>query len=773
VISQQSETSQAAYPSLYGGSLRTNEFRLICLSATESPDDPVHLSLEVYDLEECPEYETVSYTWAGEDGDGSLCRPVYIGPYYDVLIQTKNCWEMLRFMRPWRGTRMVWVDAICINQSDVLERNTQVGLMSKIYSAGSRVVVYLGSDVATSLHGKHPRRRRLHCLESGTVTSYFSGSDSPRHSLQELLKLRYFSRIWVIQELLLSQRVVMRVGDVDYWADPVMANYFTSSVPNWDWSKSQAPWVQHVSKGASGVQNLRDLLRISSFSRATDPRDRVFGLLGIMPQHESSQTPPLSESRSSVTSQISKGGLYADYSLSCQHVFIGLFAYCLFVMWHPMILYHASCGRRPPNYPSWAPDWRSQTTWYLLFRTPKMSSQEVFHKVHKMITDSSAGVDIGTFGLYELRGPAKVVVDEARPWHRGAHVCASTGALRINVTHYMALSKPLKRIGGMHGFNVFQMRAKTCAAYILSEHSLSRLSGQEQIFVLNISNAVSDASKMYLILDPIGGGYYRLVSACPFVVIQVPTLARENEVPSMRSINLEDLQYSLHDNLSHVQELMDAPIAYDLKGFFPGKEKNRDILPLLSLLFEQMRSGETEVTNEFISAYLESLDSELHPRVSDDYVFLTVSNRQTSTWNLYIQGASWLDRHLLEHDRWMYRIHGDMSSFDTWANTVLSESAYKKLTFGPELSIEIRFRLPDVFKALGDYKHTILWGLLNQLAGVVSRGVEDMTSLLSREPTDDDHFIGCPTWKLLDHVSLAEILGEFGCTGSTTMVSIE
>ena len=724
-------------------------------------------------MEDCPEYETVSYTWAGEDGDGSLCKPVYIGPFYDILLQTKNCWEMLRFMRPWRGTRMVWVDAICINQSDVLERNAQVGLMSKIYSAGSRVVVYLGPDIATPLHGRHPRRRRLHYLESGTVMSYFPGGDSP-HSLQELLKMRYFSRIWVIQELLLSQRVVMRVGDVDYWADPVMTEYFSSSVPNWDWKKSQAPWVQHISKGTSSVQNLRDLLGISSLSRATDPRDRVFGLLGIMPQHSASQTPPLSDSRSSIrssiTSQVSMGGLYADYSLSCQHVFIGLFAYCLFVMWHPGLLFHASCSRRPPHYPSWAPDWRSQTTWRLLFRMPKMSSQEVFHKVHKMIQDRPAEEVAGAFSLYELQGPARRAVEKARAWHRGAHVCASTGALRINVTHYLGIRKPLVNIGNIHGFNVFQMRAKTYSAYLLSEHSLDETSGLEQVFVLNIS----DYSKMYLILDPIGGGRYRLVSTCPFVMIQVPTIGRENEIPSIRSISLQDLQFSLHDSLSSALGEIDGPFSRELRGLFPGKDKVRDILPLLLLLREQMKNGEAEISSKFIATYLECISREVLPNAYEGYVSLTISNRWGSIWNLYMEAASWIDRLDSPHP-WEYRVLG-VESDNPWASTTVSHSTYKKLTSGSEQFVEIIFPLSEVLKLLIQHKPTSLWSLwetLDRLDTVASRGQEDLSSMLNREPTDEDQFVGCPSWKYLDHVRLADILGDFDSTGSTVMVSID
>lgn len=100
-------------------------------------------------------------------------------------------------MRSWQGTRMIWVGAVCIDQTNLTERNTQVANMSKFYQAGSRVVVYLGRDIAVSLQGRHPRRRRLPELESGIVIPNFPQSTSslPPHKLRDILQRLYFSRI--------------------------------------------------------------------------------------------------------------------------------------------------------------------------------------------------------------------------------------------------------------------------------------------------------------------------------------------------------------------------------------------------------------------------------------------------------------------------------------------------------------------------------------------------------------------------------------------------
>ena len=108
------QLAEAVCSPIYGDTLASDEFRLACFSAVSDNSFPIHLSLETYSQDNCPEYETVSYTWGSEDGDSTLCQPIYIGPCWDLLLQTKNCWDMLRFIRPWRGIRMVWVDALCL-----------------------------------------------------------------------------------------------------------------------------------------------------------------------------------------------------------------------------------------------------------------------------------------------------------------------------------------------------------------------------------------------------------------------------------------------------------------------------------------------------------------------------------------------------------------------------------------------------------------------------------------------------------------------------------
>ncbi|CAM1511838.1 Fc.00g093510.m01.CDS01 [Cosmosporella sp. VM-42] len=790
------QLAAVAETSPYSSTLQPRQFRLICLPAVADQDCPLHLTLEVYDLEDCPEYETASYTWAGEDGDAALCRPIYVGDFWDVLLQTRNCWEMLRFVRPWRGTRMLWVDAVCINQSNLSERNRQVANMGLIYSACTRVVVYLGPDIAVPLHGRHPRRRRLHELESGTIKPFFPPRpedgddyrrrDIPPHRLENILGRRYFSRVWVIQELLLSQRVVMRVGDVDFWADPAMSTYFSSSVAGWNWERSPAPWVQRTSQGASSVTNLRDLLLLTSLSQATDPRDRVFGLLGIMPELSDLKWPPFDEPNAPPMPQ---GGLQVDYSLSCQHVFVGLFAYCLINMRQANILYHASClHSNVSNYPSWVPR-VTQTTFRLLFSSPKINSQDVFTEVqsiidHNLPRDEFLSRDVLYSKLYELRGPGQPHITAERSWYHAAHIDTMSGALAINLTQYISISQPLRKIGKISGFSVFAMRAGTIFVYLLSEQPLDTIItglGNEQLFVLNIN----DHSIMYLMLRPtsnLGDGKFNLISTCPFALIEMPSAKSENEIPTLRALSLKDLQNSLFDVVEEVDQLLDEDLhppwwsRDETQGIFPGIRTYREMLPAVFSFFVEEREGSEKLGKTFAEAYIGCIDPRYSPRIGSEYVKITISSYWAEIWDVYIQETGWLDRHIFpaENPPWEYRIKGGHN----WANAAVSSSTYKKLKeSGSEQWIDVRFPVDLVRKALANQREaraSWIFRALDRLEYTCKQTGRDLWLMLTQPPNLEDRFIGCPSERSgIGYARFLDLWEELGISGSTSLISIE
>lgn len=295
--------------------------------------------------DDCPEYETVSYTWGGEEDDSTPCRPVFVGPRWDVLLQTANCWHMLRYVRPRRGIRLVWIDVICINQDEPAERALQVPNMRSVYQQCSRVVIYPGADlVAPPTSGiearMHPPRHGLH--EFDRVMGPSLGQREIAMTLPDLLARRYFSRVWVIQELILSRAAIIPIAGREFWATALTpikyqdARKFnnSSSPDRWDWESSTVPWMRDLCGGSFHVgTTLFDVLCRTWQSKATDPRD--FGVLGLV------------DSKSSIT---------PDYNISVQHVFTGIMAHALLNLRITEVLLRASGLAAPPSHPSWLPD---------------------------------------------------------------------------------------------------------------------------------------------------------------------------------------------------------------------------------------------------------------------------------------------------------------------------------------------------------------------------------------------------------------------------------
>lgn len=170
------EHEQHEYP-IYKAPLHPNETRYICFTPSKEKASPIHVTLEAYPDDDCPEYETVSYTWATEDGEVELSELLYIGPFWDALPQTRNCWTLLRYLRPERGLRLVWVDAICINQDSVFEKTTQVAKMGSIYRNCMRVIVWLGEDIvgecSTRVRPRHSFSDRAKQIQKDDLKEIF------------------------------------------------------------------------------------------------------------------------------------------------------------------------------------------------------------------------------------------------------------------------------------------------------------------------------------------------------------------------------------------------------------------------------------------------------------------------------------------------------------------------------------------------------------------------------------------------------------------------
>lgn len=109
---------------------------------------PVVASLEAHELDDdITPYTSLSYSWGrNSDGDASLNREIFIDGRR--LAVTENLHDCLLRIRPRVAgdSLLMWVDAVCINQNAVEERNAQVAMMAGIYKKASRLLIWLGED---------------------------------------------------------------------------------------------------------------------------------------------------------------------------------------------------------------------------------------------------------------------------------------------------------------------------------------------------------------------------------------------------------------------------------------------------------------------------------------------------------------------------------------------------------------------------------------------------------------------------------------------------
>jgi hypothetical protein len=176
------------------------------------------------------EYKALSYWW-GED------EPTHAITLYDdtgvreglenrtptlpsgTFYVRSNLAAALKHFRREGEDINFWVDAICINQTDLLEKTAQVSMMDEIYSKAQSVCVWLGAGNPKTEETFNFLRQILDLREFDRL---IRTKRTPRNWMLviNLLKNRWFSRRWVIQELVLAKSATVHWGSqVMVWSD--------------------------------------------------------------------------------------------------------------------------------------------------------------------------------------------------------------------------------------------------------------------------------------------------------------------------------------------------------------------------------------------------------------------------------------------------------------------------------------------------------------------------------------------------------------------------
>lgn len=345
------------------------EIRLVTL-LPGSWNDGICCTLRHVYLDNDPFYEALSYMW----GDANDTRPIRLDGRPIQI--TKNLEIALHYLRPQQGqsTRVVWVDALCINQNDLRERSQQVVRMRRIFTSATRVLAWTGepdedSDAALDLMDDMARIGSWE--ESHSITTLFSverlqfenGSllDVTRRNWQSLFRFldrKYWTRVWVVQELTPAEKreysreptkfaFLCGLRSFSRWALYVVSLFWLRVIAQHGGIFREIPAFRDVPSAirmyATTMPTTSDsglwtrsfivLIRDAGELGASDPRDRVYAMLGLV--------------------EFKKTSLRPDYTKPVEQVYMDLVKCCV-KEYGNCNIFAGNMIRRDHNGPSWS-----------------------------------------------------------------------------------------------------------------------------------------------------------------------------------------------------------------------------------------------------------------------------------------------------------------------------------------------------------------------------------------------------------------------------------
>lgn len=176
------------------------------------------------------------------------------------------------------------MDAICIDQKNTGERSHQVSMMRDIYSRAESVAIYFGGDKGEDVDtpaGRLMERLSDERFRARKAVSDNWGGGFDYHGINDLFGQPYWSRIWVIQEVLLARKAEIILGNASIPLHEFIGNFMKKLPPTLE---SLLPlWIYSLGGSRSGdVDAFTHLLDKTLTCQASDNRDMVFALFGLV-----------------------------------------------------------------------------------------------------------------------------------------------------------------------------------------------------------------------------------------------------------------------------------------------------------------------------------------------------------------------------------------------------------------------------------------------------------------------------------------------------------
>ena len=330
--------------------------RVVCLKPGRE-NESIECELRASTLYETT-FDALSYVW------GATIIPYKIKVNGKPFYVTSNLYTALQELRHPERERMLWIDAMAINQSDNAEKSSQVQLMQDIYCRASQVIVWLGKsssstsrafDLIKELGTANNEANDLLWAQWTSSTEW----RSLKREFNSILEHCWWTRAWIIQEVVLGRHVLVQRGahkvEWEQLHEIVNCTRFNEDFDGYGHVVGFIQYIQELRSGEPSSRTLFDLAYNFRHQSATFGSDKLYALLGLLsPTGPTLFLPDYSKAPEDV---------FVEFTLSCleQSKSLGIIA--------------LAAGAELQGV-SWCRDWRfendgfSPTLWFSMYIPP-------------------------------------------------------------------------------------------------------------------------------------------------------------------------------------------------------------------------------------------------------------------------------------------------------------------------------------------------------------------------------------------------------------------
>jgi hypothetical protein len=346
-----------------------SQIRVATLHPRESADALIRVTLQAISLREEAPFDALSWAW----GDANDVRSILLND--KIWWSPKNLAVALENLQLETTHRILWIDALCINQSrttaGLAERAHQIGLMRHVYTKADHVLVWMGiereytegvltllSDVADAAKSSGD--------EPAVLPRSFHVAYKDSWKVLHLLSEPWWDRLWVLQEVGLGRDPILHHGaaSTSFHKALFAINMLEARGHLWNTAgqfeakvgpfnnpefygfsfkdRYNNPSVMAFTSRKQHFITFTNLLVACRFRSATDPRDKIFGLFGLVPDLVLRALQPQYDE------SVEKAYIRIAFTLMGESRSLSLLSHTT-----PWLRNRAGV----PNLPSWVPDW--------------------------------------------------------------------------------------------------------------------------------------------------------------------------------------------------------------------------------------------------------------------------------------------------------------------------------------------------------------------------------------------------------------------------------